>query len=64
VDGLVQHGLQGLAGAFGQAFADDEQLGFAPGCRWVCFTGLSRPGRASLRRPTVEVLVGVFDHLA
>src|SRR4029450_6301089 len=27
VDGLVQHGLQGLAGTFGQALAGDEQLG-------------------------------------
>jgi hypothetical protein len=26
VDGLVQYGLQGLARAFGQAFAGDEQF--------------------------------------
>jgi hypothetical protein len=35
VDGLVEHGLQGLAGAFGQAFAGDEQLGLAAGRRPV-----------------------------
>jgi hypothetical protein len=27
VEGLMEHGLQGLAGAFGQALAGDEQLG-------------------------------------
>jgi hypothetical protein len=35
VDGLVQHGLQGLAGAFGQAFPGDEQLRLAAGRRQV-----------------------------
>jgi hypothetical protein len=35
VDGLVQHGLQGLAGAFGQALAGDEQLRLAPGRREI-----------------------------
>ena len=35
VDGLVQHGLEGLAGAFGQALAGDEQLGLAAGRRQV-----------------------------
>jgi hypothetical protein len=29
VDSLMQHGLQGLARAFGQAFAGDEQLGLS-----------------------------------
>ena len=33
VDGLMEHGLQGLAGAFGQGFAGDEQFGLAPGCQ-------------------------------
>jgi hypothetical protein len=35
VDGLVQHGLEGLAGAFGQALAGDEQLRLAPGRRQI-----------------------------
>ena len=35
VDGLVRHGLQGLAGAFGQAFPGDEQLGPPAGRRPV-----------------------------
>jgi hypothetical protein len=35
VDGLVEHGLQGLVGAFGQALAGDEQLRLAPGRRRV-----------------------------
>jgi hypothetical protein len=35
MDGLMQHGLQGLAGPFGQALAGDKQLGLAAGRRQV-----------------------------
>ena len=35
VDGLMEHGLQGLAGAFGQALAGHKQLRLASGRRQV-----------------------------
>jgi hypothetical protein len=47
VDGLVQHGLQGLAGPFGQALAGDEQLGLAPGRRQVQGGALAHFGGAA-----------------
>ena len=50
VDGLVEHGLQGLAGAFGQAFAGDEQLGLAAGRRPVEGGALAVFGGVALAR--------------
>jgi hypothetical protein len=60
VDGLMQHGLQGLAGAFGQALAGHEQLGLASGRRQVqggalaCFGG----------RPSTQWSAPKWPHLA
>src|SRR5215216_230233 len=48
VDGLMEHGLQGLAGAFGQALAGDEQLGLARGRRQVEGGALALFGGAAL----------------
>jgi hypothetical protein len=50
VDGLVEHGLQGLAGAFCQAFAGDEQLGLAAGRRPVEGGALAVFGGVALAR--------------
>jgi hypothetical protein len=44
----MEHGLQGLAGAFGQAFAGDEQLGLAPGRGQVQGGGLAGFGGVAL----------------
>jgi hypothetical protein len=48
VDGLVQHGLRGLAGAFGQALAGDEQLGPPAGRRQIQSGALALFGGATL----------------
>jgi hypothetical protein len=48
VDGLMEHGLQDLAGPFGQALAGDEQLRLAPGRRQVQGGALALFGGAAL----------------
>jgi hypothetical protein len=48
VDGLMEHGLQGLARALGQALAGDEQLGPAAGPQEIEGGAVARFGGVAL----------------